>query len=127
MSVKAQATIQAVERALLTIKTSSIDINDEYYKNKIFLEKLGWQPSHILNEIKKLSVRDYCEGPQPNLSKVGPKIGAIWIFGKKIKSMKVYIKFHIIPIGGSNSHCVCMSFHEEEEGKKPLTFPYANT
>lgn len=122
-----QANIQQINAALIKIKNS---INDPHHgnfqlrkrrKNEETLIKLGLLQKHALDEILKLTYKNYCSGPEPNTSPTGERKGAVWTFGKIIRGIEIYIKIQIIPIKNKNN-CVCISFHEAES---KMRYPYA--
>lgn len=90
-------------------------------ENEETLIKLGFLHQHFLDEVLSLTYKNYCEGPQMNTSSSGNSKGAVWVFGKGIDFIEVYIKIHIVPQGDKNQ-CVCISFHE---AKFKLNYPYA--
>lgn len=119
------AGIQHINATLLNIK-STIHENDgknfifkNREKNKETLLKLGLFPSHVKEEISNLTYKDYCSGPEQNLSDHGERKGTIWVFGRKINNIDIYIKLHVIPL--KETQCICVSFHEAEN---ELKFPY---
>ena len=66
----------------------------------------------ILNQ---LQVTEYCEGPVPDtLYRDVP----MWIFGKMVKGVEIYIK---ITIGQFGSKVVCISFHQPAY---KMTYPF---
>lgn len=123
------APIQHINTILIKIKETVEKENGKNFifkhrdKNKDTLTKLQWLPSHVKEEILTLTYRNYSRGPERNESSSGNSKGAMWIFGKHIKNIDVYIKIHVIPF--KETQCVCVSFHEEEPDKEKLTFPYA--
>lgn len=92
------------------------------YKNQETLIKLGYLHHHVLEEILSLTYRNYCDGPEPNLSRSGERKGAVWTFGKIIEEIEIYIKIQIIP-HKENNKCVCISFHE---AINKMNYPYAS-
>lgn len=122
-----KANIHQVNEALRKIKAAislggSSFVLKRRQKNEDTLIKLGYLHKHVLAEILSLTFRDYCSGPEPNLSRVGSLKGAIWVFGKKIEDVEVYIKIQIIPQLNENK-CVCVSFHEADS---IMRYPYAS-
>lgn len=120
--------MQQINEALRKIKdtiNSSKNTNFHFKnrpENKETLIKLGYLHHHVLEEILNLTYRNYCEGPDPNISRSGIRKGAIWKFGKTIEELEVYIKIQVIPHGGINK-CVCISFHE---ANRKMQYPYAS-
>lgn len=122
-----KATQQQINNALEKIKNAISDEECGNFhlkkrpENEETLIKLGYLHNHFLEEILSLTYRNYCEGPERNLSNSGHSKGAIWIFGKEINAIEVYIKIHIVPQGIKNQ-CICISFHE---ARRRLDYPYA--
>jgi hypothetical protein len=79
------------------------------------LAELGLTRKNRVDEILTLSVEDYCAGPEPDKDRPGE----IWIFGKQIGVVSVYIKLKIAHIGEVKI-AKCLSFHA---AKYPLCFP----
>lgn len=125
MSISSTAGIQQINNTLFTIKnTIHTDNGSNFHfrhrdKNKETLLKLGYYPSHVKDEISQLTYKNYCSGPEQNRSSSGNQKGSIWVFGKKINNLDIYIKLHLIPFG--TNQCICVSFHESEQ---ELVFPY---
>lgn len=124
------ASKQQINSILVKIKESILQEQGKNFiflnrhKNKETLAKLGWLPSHVKKEILTLTYKNYSKGPEPNVSSNGNRKGSVWIFGKKIECLDIYIKIHVIPYGVTQ--CVCISFHEEDQEGERLTFPYAD-
>lgn len=89
-------------------------------KNEETLIKLGYLHDHVLDVILTLTYRNYCTGPEPNISRSSNAKGAVWEFGKEVEGIEVYIKIQIIPMGTKNE-CICISFHESE---RKMRYPY---
>ena len=66
-------------------------------------------------EVKKIEVTDYSEGPIPNTLN---DYGDLWVFGRDIRGKEVYIK---ISIDKENNHTICISFHVAEY---PMHYPF---
>ena len=79
------------------------------------LAELGLTRKNRVDEILALSVDDYCSGPEPD----NDRPGDLWIFGKQVGSVSIYIKLKIAQIG-EEKIAKCLSFHA---AKFPLCFP----
>ena len=77
------------------------------------LRFLGLTKANLEESLLSLSVGDYCEGPHLDHS----GIGEVWIFGKILKGIEVYIKLKII----DPEAVKCISFHIS---KCPLSYPF---
>jgi len=84
-------------------------------KNREALISLGLTYKQRNDEIKTLSVENYCSGP----IKDEYTNSDYWVFGKIINGIEVYIKLKIVS-ERDNEHAVCMSFHPAE---RPLYYP----
>lgn len=80
------------------------------------LAALGLTKKDRKNEILSLSVADYCSGPEPDVDRQGH----IWVFGKEINGINIYIKLKMAQVGEMKI-AKCLSFHT---AKFPLCFPY---
>lgn len=122
-----KASQQQINIALEKIKnTISDETNGNFQlvkrkENEDTLIKLGYLHTHFLEVILELTYKNYCNGPEMNVSNTGNSKGAIWVFGKNIDSIEIYIKIHIVPQGSKNQ-CICISFHE---ATRKLNYPYA--
>jgi hypothetical protein len=115
-----------INTALLKIKDAINDDNGHIQlkprdKNENTLAELGYSPTNCFHEILGLTYKNYCDGPNSNISRSGSRKGAIWEFGKFVCGIEIYIKIQIIPTG-NNNECVCISFHRAE---RDLIYPYA--
>lgn len=88
-------------------------------KNLDSLVSLGLTKRNCKDEILRLSVSDYCDGPKPDRDKPGE----VWEFGKTIGSRAVYIKLKIAQ-AGTERIAKCLSFHVADY---PLRFPFRDT
>jgi hypothetical protein len=69
----------------------------------------------VKQELHKLEIQDYSEGPvEDTLYKEMP----MWVFGRLIKGREVYIK---ISMGRLDSDPICISFHFSEFS---MNYPY---
>jgi len=72
------------------------------------LVQLGLTRGNCKEEILALSVLDYVDGPLPDINRTGH----VWIFGKTIHGVEVYIKLKLVDT-------------EEGDGLKPAASPLA--
>lgn len=79
------------------------------------LAELGLTRKNRVDEIMILSVEDYCSGPEPD----NDRPGYVWIFGKQINGINVYIKLKTAE-AGEQKIAKCLSFHKAQY---PLCFP----
>jgi hypothetical protein len=79
------------------------------------LIRLGLTRGHCKDEILALSVLDHSSGPQPDLN----RFGEVWVFGKSIGGLEIYIKLKIVESPASEA-AVCLSFHIAE---RPMAYP----
>ncbi|MCY1094248.1 hypothetical protein [Bacillus safensis] len=118
----------AIERVINLLKDAinneNVILKANIQKNKEFIRELGWQPTHVYQELKELEVKNYAKGPENNQGMSGTKKGQIWIFGREIENYNVYIKLHLVPLEARKYKFICISFHEEEEGAQRLSFPH---
>lgn len=90
---------------------------DARTKNTQALLKLEITPDARKKVIESLVLTDYCQGP---LDDKLYGVASMWVFGKKVNKIDVYIK---ISMGRPNNEVICISFHEAEH---PLTYPFIN-
>lgn len=120
------AEVAAISTTLLTVKhivqykQDCFLVRSDRTKNEQTMLSLGFSDRHVGEEILTLTYKNYHKGPEDNRSKDGPSKGEIWVFGKEIAGIEIYIKIHIVPTK-RDTHCVCISFHEAEYS---LTYPY---
>jgi hypothetical protein len=86
-------------------------------KNEQALTLLDITPIKRKEIIEKLVLEDYSEGP---LEEKMRGILPMWVFGKMVKGIEVYIK---ISMGVPNSNTICISFHPSEY---PIKYPFKN-
>ena len=72
--------------------------------------------------ILSLSIEDYSSGPLQDLNRAGD----VWIFGKTVHSIEVYIKLKLVEYRSLETNAmvrqaVCISFHPARE---PLEYPF---
>ena len=106
------ATIQEVETFLkefkVKMKIFEILFRDQRKKNTQALLSLEITPIARKAIIESLVANEYSEGPlDDNLY----GIASMWVFGKKVKKVEVYIK---ISMGQPNNKVLCISFHDAE-------------
>ena len=77
---------------------------------------LGLTVRNRRDELLSLSVLDYCYGPVPDHDRPG----YIWVFGKEIRSIEIYIKLKIVETVYPPK-ALCLSFHPAEH---PLQYPF---
>ncbi|BDQ03642.1 hypothetical protein [Ignavibacterium sp.] len=108
---------EIVEKFLRDLKTKikiyDIIFRNDRNKNLQTLAALEITPIERKKYIEKLSVDNYCSGPNRNT--LYPEHADYWEFGMKIKSQEVYIK---IEMGLPNSSVICISFHIAEHKLK---------
>lgn len=72
---------------------------------------LGLTRETVRQEILQLTADDYHSGPEPDRDRPGD----IWVFGKRIEAMEVYIKLKLVKDPETGTEYVkCLSFHEAE-------------
>jgi hypothetical protein len=88
-------------------------------ENMRCISKLGFKLGDVRDEILSLSVEDYCDGPVMDRDEPGQ----LWVFGKAIKGMEVYIKLKLATFGTTNpiKQVRVISFHAAD---KRLPYPY---
>ena len=77
---------------------------------------LGLTKRDLEEILMSLSVVDYCQGPQPDRDGEG----AVWIFGREVKGLVVYIKLKVAQVEGDRI-AKCLSFHV---AKYAMKFPF---
>jgi hypothetical protein len=85
-------------------------------KNKESLVDLGLTKKQREEIILDLSVLDYSAGP----IKDELKAGDMWVFGKHIEGVEIYIKLKLAGPPG-NEYPICLSFHKSE---RQLNYPF---
>jgi len=93
----------------------SILFRDNRMKNtRVLLDfEISWMKRKEV--IESISVEDYSEGP---LDDKLYGIASMWVFGKYIKELEIYIK---ISFGKPNGQVLCISFHPSEY---PMKYPF---
>lgn len=102
----------------IKMKVFGILFLDDRGKNQQTLFDLEITPIMRREIIGSLQTEDHVEGP---LEEKMRGILPMWVFGKKVKSMEIYIK---ISMGNKNSPALCISFHVAEHG---LIYPFKNS
>ncbi len=96
------------------LKIWGVIFRDERGKNTQALLDLDISANYREKVLAELTASDYSEGPL----KEGLYGGAdMWVFGKKIKGVEVYIK---ITLGFFGAQVICISFHVAEH---PMRYP----
>lgn len=99
------------------MKIYDVLFRDERGKNFNALIELDIRPVDRIQILESLSVIDYSEGPLVDqLYNLAP----LWVFGKMVKNILVYIK---ISMGTKGSGTICISFHPAEHS---MNFPLKN-
>ena len=80
------------------------------------MSQLSFNFPDVCNVILGLSVADYCEGPVQDQD----EIGDLWIFGKMILGMEIYIKLKLASFSSLKMVRI-ISFHK---AKRSLYYPY---
>ena len=96
------------------MKVFGILFRDDREKNRIALFDLDISRLERLEIIKSIETEDYSDGPIADELNLGTEM---WIFGKDVKGIEVYIK---ITMGGFNGRTICISFHRAE---RPMDYP----
>lgn len=90
----------------MKFKVWGIIFRDDRGKNAQALLNLDIAPIERERILHELQVKDYCEGPKEEMLYGGSKM---WVFGRTIKGVEVYIK---ITLGLAGKSVICISFHE---------------
>lgn len=86
-------------------------------KNSKDLTDLGITANRRIDVILDLNEDNYSEGPLDE-TQLGGR--AMWVFGKKVNGIEVYIKLTIII---TTNKVVCISFHKSQ---KSMIYPFKN-
>jgi hypothetical protein len=84
-------------------------------KNDETIEDLELKEKDIKKVLETLTVKEYSEGPK---QEDFYDRGEMWIFGKTIKKVLIYIK---ITLAGVSKPVICISFHKAEY---EMNFPF---
>ncbi|MBS6715059.1 MAG: type II toxin-antitoxin system MqsR family toxin [Dialister sp.] len=102
-------------------KNSNIDETLQFIatvKNKNTIIDLSFDETDIVQTLLSLNIEDYSETLLDNRDSDPPKL---YVFGKTIQNMEVYIKFKIKET--QNKMIICVSFHYSEH---TMNYPYRN-
>lgn len=121
MSDQAEELKREVSRFLFEFK--QLMIQGPYYvtghlKNIQALADLGITEGERDRIIQSLRVPDYSQGPITDENK--PE-HCLWLFGKDIQAVEIYIKLKISTDKKGNDVAICLSFHPSEH---PLRYPF---
>ena len=83
----------------------------EREKNLDALKELGMTSLDREKVIRTLTVDDFVN----TIVSPFPRIGEMWVFGKKVEGTELYIK---ISMGPPSSNVLCISFHKAEKELK---------
>lgn len=86
-------------------------------KNKRTLTALGYNQKAVQQELKTLTIENFCKGPEENEA----YLGYIMVFGKQVCGREVYIKLALTDESGVTPQATCISFHFAEH---PITYPF---
>jgi hypothetical protein len=75
-------------------------------KNRDGLIAIGITKHQRAEVVRSLTPEDYCEGPLPDPTRPGD----IWVFGKQVEDIEVYIKLKLTQTEAPK----CLSFHPAE-------------
>ena len=92
-------------------------INCWTQKNQDTLIQLGLTRRNLVDELISLSIIYYCSGPEPDDQR---QTDVLWIFGKVIEGVEIYIKLKIFTVDGKD-YVKLISFHRAEF---PVKHPY---
>ncbi len=106
-----------LENFYVKVKIFGIRFRDDRNKNRNALLDLGITPGMRETVVMSLDWKDYSEGPVIDELNKGAEM---WVFGKDFRGTEIYIK---ISMGDSNSHTICISFHQAEY---PMSYPLKN-
>lgn len=116
MIASIEEVIQFLKDYKLVMTISGLNVLNRM-DDKNSLIKLGITKKIRKQEILSLSLTNYCEGPNPDHS----RDGYVWIFGKKLEGIEVYIKLKLVELD-TGMMAKCISFHEADH---PLSYPYS--
>ena len=107
-----------MEAFKVKVNTFEVIFLNERPKNSVqALFAVGFSPANRRVLLLELKVADYAQGPL-----IDTRTGlSLWVFGRRVNQIDLYIKIHM---GLTGKPAVCVSFHEEEKDKDPLTFPF---
>lgn len=106
-----------LEQFKIKVSIWGIVFLDNREKNAQTLLNLNISRLERLNIIKSIKIEDYSQGP---IIDALNDYGEMWVFGKDVKGVEIYIK---ITIGKPNLKSICISFHQAEH---PMKYPLKN-
>lgn len=106
-----------LEQFKIKISIWGIIFLDNREKNAQTLLNLNISRFERLNIINSIKTEDYSQGP---IIDALNDYGEMWVFGKDVKGVEIYIK---ITIGKPNLKSICISFHQAEH---PMKYPLKN-
>lgn len=106
-----------LEQFKIKVSIWGIIFLDNREKNAQTLLNLNISRLERLNIINSIKVEDYSQGP---IIDALNDYGEMWVFGKDVKGVEIYIK---ITIGKPNLKSICISFHQAEY---PMSYPLKN-
>lgn len=116
------ATLDEIEHYLedfkVKMKIRDVLFRDDRGKNAQTLADLELRPAERKGILENLKAGDYSEGP---LEDTLYRVADMWVFGRQLKGIEVYIK---ISMGVAGSSVLCISFHIAEH---PMNYPYKKT
>lgn len=98
-------------------KVFGILFRDSRQKNSKALLTLEISTNKRKEIIESLKIEDYSEGP---LDDKLYGIASMWVFGKTVNGVEIYIK---ISTGSIGSPVICISFHDAEHA---MSYPFKN-
>lgn len=119
------ASVDQVKRFLREVKRLIKDDNGDFEvadrdETQETLTKLGIMPERVEEEVLELTIENYSKGPEENKSRNGKNNSKIWVFGKMVCDIEIYIKFSLTQTK-KFTKCICVSFHE---ARYPLQYPF---
>lgn len=99
----------------VAVKGRGLDIIPPPEKNPTIV-MLGLTEKNVKDEILRISVEDYCDGPLEDKDKPG----YLWAFGRTVYHCEIYIKLKLANVSGIGV-AKCISFHIAEF---PMKYPY---
>lgn len=106
-----------LEQFKIKVSIWGIVFLDNREKNAQTLLNLNISRFERLNIINSIKTEDYSQGP---IIDALNDYGEMWVFGKDVKGVEIYIK---ITIGKPNLKSICISFHQAEH---PMKYPLKN-
>ncbi len=106
-----------LEQFKIKVSIWGIVFLDNREKNAQTLLNLNISRLERLDIINSIKIEDYSQGP---IIDALNDYGEMWVFGKDVKGVEIYIK---ITIGKPNLKSICISFHQAEH---PMKYPLKN-